>query len=77
MSDFNDIGDGLWFVSKHEVEWGFPGGGVWVVIVDEFCHGNVIYPGLRVGTTEDTEIGLNLLVESLSFSISLWVICCG
>ena len=76
VSGFNDVGDGLWFVSQHEVEWGFAGGGVGAVIVDEFHHGNVICPCFRVRTTEDVEVGFDFLIESLCFSISLGVIYC-
>ena len=77
MSSFNDARDGLWFISEHEVEWGFAGGGVGVVIVNKFSHGGVIYPCLRVGAAEDAEIGFNFLVEPFCFSVGLWMICCG
>ena len=77
MGGFNDTGDGLWFIAKHEVEWGFAGGGVRAVVVDKLGHRDVVSPGFRVRATEDLEIGLDLLVESFHFSISLRVVCCG
>ena len=77
MSSFNDARDGLWFISKHEVEWGFASGRVGVVIVNELGHGGVIYSCLRVGGAEDVEIGFNFLVEPFHFSVSLWMIYCG
>ena len=48
MGSFNDVGDGLWFISQHEVEWGFASCGVGAVIVDKLCHGNMVSPCLRV-----------------------------
>ena len=77
MGNFNDTGDGLWFVSKHKVEWGFTSGGVRAVVVDKFGHGDVVSPCFRVRITEDAEVGLNLLVESFHLSIGLRVVCCG
>ena len=77
MGSFNDTGDGLWFVSEHKVEWGFAGGGVRVVVVDELGHGDVVSPCFRVRTAEDVEVGLDLLVESFCFSVGLRVVCCG
>ena len=77
MGGFNDIGDGLWFISKHVVKWGLSSGGMRAVVVDEFGHGDVLRTCFRMGTTEDVEVGLNLLVESFHFSISLRVVCCG
>ena len=77
MGGSNDTGDGLWFIAKHEVEWGFAGGGVRAVVVDELGHRDVVSPGFRVRATEDMEIGFDFLVESLRFSIGLGVVCCG
>ena len=77
MGGFNDTGDGLWFIAKHEVEWGFAGGGVRAVVMDELGHGDVVSPGFSVRATEDTEIGFNFLVESLHFSVGLGVVGCG
>ena len=77
VGSFNDAGDGLQFIAKHEVKWGFAGGGVRVVVVDKFSHGDMVHPCFRVGTTEDAEIGLNLLVEPFCFSVGLRVVCCG
>ena len=47
------------------------------MIVNKFCHGNVLNACFRVGTAEDAEISLYLLVESFHFSIGLRVIGCG
>ena len=77
MGSFNDTGDGLWFIAEHEVEWGFTSGRVRVVVVDELSHGDMVSPCFRVRTTEDAEVGLDFLVESFCFPISLGVICCG
>ena len=77
MGGFDDTGDGLWFIAKHEVEWGFAGGGVRVVVVDELGHGDVVSPCFRVRTAEDAEVGLDLLIEPFCFSIRLRVVCCG
>ena len=48
MGGFNDAGDGLRFIAEHEVEWGFSGGGVREVVVDEFGHRDVVGPCFRV-----------------------------
>ena len=77
MGSFNDTGDGLWFVSEHEVKWGFAGGGVRMVIVDKLGHGDMVSPHFRVRATEDLEVGLDLLVEPFCFSIGLRMVCCG
>ena len=77
MGCFNDVGDGLWFIAKHEVEWGFAGCGVRVVIVDKLGHRNMVSPGFRVRSAEDVEVGLDFLVESFCFSVGLRVVCCG
>ena len=69
-------GDGLWFISEHEVEWGFAGGGVRAVVVDEFGHRDVVSPSFRVRTAEDAEVGFDFLVESFHFSVCLRVVCC-
>ena len=75
MGGVNDVMDGLQFISEHEIEGGFAGGGMRVMIVDKFSPGNVIYPCFSVGTTKDVEVGFNLLFEPFHFSVGLWVIC--
>ena len=77
VGGFNDAGDRLWLISKHEVEWGFAGGGVRAVIVDKLGHRDVVSPRFRVRTAEDVEVGLDFLVESFCFSITLQMVCCG
>ena len=77
MGSFNDIRNGFWFISEHEVEWGFAGGGVRAVVVDELGHRDMVSPCFGVGTAEDAEVGFDFLVESLCFSVGLRVVCCG
>ena len=77
MGRFDDARNGLRFISEHEVEWGFAGGGVRAVVVDELSHGDMVSLCFRVRTAEDVEVGLDFLVESFCFSISLRVVCCG
>ena len=77
MGSFNDARNSLRFISQHEVEWRFAGGGVRTVVVDELGHGDMVSPCFRVGTAEDVEVGFDFLVESLCFSVGLRVVCCG
>ena len=77
MGCFNDARDGLQFIAKHKVEWGFAGHGVRAVVVDKLSHRDMVSPCFRVRTTENAEVGLDFLVESFCFPISLGVICCG
>ena len=77
MGSFNDASDGLRFIAEHEVKWGFDGGGVRVVVMDELSHGVMVSPCFRVRTAEDVKVGFDFLVESFCFSISLRVIYCG
>ena len=77
MGCFNDARDGLRFIAKHEVEWEFASHGVRAVVVDELSHRNMVSPCFRVRATEDAEVGLDFLVESFCFPISLGVVCCG
>ena len=53
MGGFDNTRDGLWFIPKHKVEWGFASGGVRAVVVDKLGHGDVVSPSFRVRTTED------------------------
>ena len=76
VGGFDDTRDGLWFISKHKIKWGFASGGMRVVVVDKLGHGDVFSPCFRVGAPEDAEVGFNLLVEPLHFSIGLRVVCC-
>ena len=62
VGSFNDIRNGLWFISEHEVEWGFTGGGVRAVVVDELGHGDMVSPCFRVGSVEDAEVGFDFLI---------------
>ena len=77
MGSFNDARDGLRFIAKHKVKWGFASGGVRAVVVDKLGHRDMVSPCFRVRTAEDAEVGLDFLVESFCFPISLGVICCG
>ena len=56
MGGFDDTGDGLWFISEHEIKQGFASGGMRAVVVDELGHRDVVSPCFRVGATEDEEI---------------------
>ena len=75
MGGFNDTRDGLWFTAEHEIKQGFACGGVRAVVVDNLGHGDMVSPCFRVRTAEDAEVGLDFLVESFRFSISLRVVC--
>ena len=77
MGSFNDARDGLRFIAKHEVKWGFAGSGVRAVVMDELSHGDMVSPCFRVRTAEDAKVGFDFLVESFHFSISLRVVCSG
>ena len=77
VGGFNDVGDSLWFISKHEVEWRFASGGVRAVVVDKFSRRDMVSPCFRVRAAEDAEVGFEFLVESFCFPISLGVVCCG
>ena len=71
---FNDVRDSLWFVPQHEVEWQLSHGQVGLVVVHKFHHGDVINPCFRVDSTEDAEIGLNLLIEPFCLSNHLYLL---
>ena len=62
------------FISYHEEEWRLVGHGVRVVIVCEFCKGNVLCPGSGIGATEDPKVSFYFLVASFCFSIHLRVV---
>ena len=74
MSGFNNTRDCLWFVSKHEVEWGFASGRMRAVIMNKFGHRDMFGPGFKVRAAEDAEVSLNLLIESFRFFIGLGVV---
>ena len=65
------------FISHHEEEWQLVGHRVGAVIVCEFCEGNVLCPGSRIGAREDLKVSFYFLVDSLSFSICLRVVGSG
>ncbi len=58
-------------------KWGFPGGGVSAVVVGEFGKGKEIEPVVWRLVDGSSEELLNLLIDPLSFSIGLRVICSG
>ena len=64
----------MWFISHHEIEWGLVCDGVRAVIVGEFCMGDLVSPGTRVGPAEDPKVGFNLLVDTFCFTIGLKVV---
>ena len=41
------------FISHHEIEWRLGGDGVRVVIVCEFCMGDLVSPGGEIRSTKD------------------------
>ena len=67
-------GKSMRFISHHEEEWRLVGHGVGAVIVCEFCEGNVLCPGSRIGATEDPKVSFYFLVDLLSFSVRLRVV---
>ena len=50
----DDGGKCTGFISHHEEEWRLVGYGVRVVIVGEFCKGDVLSPRSGVGAAEDS-----------------------
>ena len=70
----DDCGEGTRFISHHEIERGLVGNGVRVVIVYEFCEGNVLSPRCRVRAAEDSKICFDFLVDSFCFAVSLGVV---
>ena len=73
----DDGGKDTGFISHHEEEWQLVGDRMGVVIMHEFCKGNMLCPGGQVRATEDPKVGFDFLVNSFSFSISPWVVCSG
>ena len=73
----NDSGKRMEFIAHHEEEWRLVGDGVRVVIMGEFCKGNVLCPGSRIGATENPKVSFHFLVNTFSFSIGLRVISGG
>ena len=69
----DDGGKSMRFISHHEEEWRLVGHGVRVVIVGEFCEGNVLCPGSGIRATEDPKVSFYFLVDSFCFSICLRV----
>ena len=65
----------MWFITHHEVEWGFASSRVGLDVVDEFGHRGLVSPFGGVGSAEYSEIGFNFLVYSFGFSVSLRVVC--
>ena len=73
----NDCGKGTRFVSHHEIEWRLVSYGMRMVIVSEFCEGNVLHPGGGIQSTENSEISFEFLIYSLGFPVGLRMISCG
>ena len=42
-----------------------------MVVVGEFCMGNLIGPGTGIGSAEDPKVCFNLLVDTFRFTIRL------
>jgi hypothetical protein len=58
-------------------EWCLLGAGVDVVIVPELCHWKELIPIVLMLVYKDSEILLQLLVDTLCLSICLWVVSCS
>ena len=65
---------GAGFISHHEIEWRLVGDGMGAVVVGEFCVGDQFGPRCGIIATEDSEIGLDFLVDSFSFAVRLGMI---
>jgi hypothetical protein len=74
---WENMRDASRFISHHEEEWGGVMGVVFSVIVDEFCHGEVLNPFERCRVAVDVKISFKFLVQTFGLSISLGVICGG
>jgi hypothetical protein len=70
----DDSGEGTGFESHHEEEGGFPGYRMGAMIVSELRLSDQIRPCGGVLSTKDSKVGLNLLVDTLSFSVGLRVV---
>ena len=73
----DDGGKSMRFISHHEEEWRLVGHRVRVVIVGEFCEGNVLCPGSGIRATEDPKVSFYFLVDSFYFSVCLRVVGSG
>ena len=65
------------FISHHEIGQRLVGDGMRVVIVCEFSVGDRFRPRCGIIVAEDLEIGLDFLVYSFCFTISLRVVGSG
>ena len=62
------------FISHHEIEQGLVHDRVRAVIVGEFCVGDLVGSGSWVRSAEDPQVSFNLLIDTFSFTIKLWVV---
>ena len=62
------------FISHHEIEQGLVCDRVRAVIVGKFCVGDLIGPGSWIRSAEDPQVSFNLLIDTFSFTIKLWVV---
>ena len=51
------------FISHPEEEWQLVGDRVGVMIMHDFCEGNMLCPGGQVRATEDPKVGFDFLVN--------------
>jgi hypothetical protein len=70
-------GEGTGFETHHEEEGGFSGYRMGAMIVGELRLGDQIGPCGGVVSTKDPEVGLDLLIDTFSFSVCLRVISGG
>jgi hypothetical protein len=54
---WENVRDASGFISHHEEERGGVAGVMFSVVVDEFCHGEVLNPVERCGAAIDAEVG--------------------
>ena len=70
----DDQGEGTRFISHHEIEQGLVGDGMRAVIVSEFGVGDIIGPGSRIISTEDSKVCFDFLVYPFGFPVRLGVV---
>ena len=69
-----DIGDSLGFEAHHQIERGCITCIVFSLVMNEFCHGEVVGPFSWFVAAIDPKVCFKLLVESFSLSVCLWVV---
>ena len=57
------------------IEWRLICDRVRVVVMHKFCMGDPIGPRTGVASTEDSKVHFDLLVDTFSLTVGLWVVC--